>query len=151
MMGTEPVKKKKKTGEEDVTRYPEEELYFETGNNVILIDWEEKVREHEEKMRKEEEEGTLRRERALKKEKSWELLRICKEILRENCKSWERNAKEREEEKRTEEEKSERMKVVQKKKEELQEKLTQMKILQGLRVGQAAVTERWPSRKIARK
>ena len=49
-----------------------------------LYDWDEIQRGRKEERDKEEYERKSRQQRAEIKEKSWELLRMCKEIIREN-------------------------------------------------------------------
>ena len=67
-------------------------------------------------MAREERETADRREKASKKENSWALLRLCKNYIKENTRSWKNNMEVRGEERREEIEKNERLKKVAKKK-----------------------------------
>ena len=54
----------------------------------IFYDWEEILREREEKMRREENERNLRKGKATSLSKTWELMKICKEFLGEWEAEW---------------------------------------------------------------
>ena len=53
-----------------------------------LIDWERKMQQQRDEMREEEKDREERKERASNLEKSWELMRMCTQYIRENNKNW---------------------------------------------------------------
>ena len=106
----------------------EESVVEKEKNENEEINWEEKIRKYRMEIEKEERENEERRERASKKEKSWELLRLCKHYINENGRSWKTLGDERLVEMQEVSKKQERLRKVSRKKEEMREKLTQKKL-----------------------
>ena len=65
------------------------------GKQDQWTDWDKRLEEYEEERRKEDRQRTERIERANKKHESLELLRVCRELLRENSVIWRDNKMER--------------------------------------------------------
>ena len=80
------------------------------------------------KRKKEKKEREERLELAEKLEKSWELARTIRSLIKNNTSHWDSNDKFREKEKRKEEEKEQRIAKAEEKKLALQENMIQRKI-----------------------
>ena len=68
----------------------EQEMLKKTMENsgIEMIDWDTKIKKYREEIARENRETDERLEKASKKEKSWALLRLCKNYIRENGRSW---------------------------------------------------------------
>ena len=71
--------------------------------------WDERIREREEEMRREEEERQERIKKSKHLEQSWELLRLCKEIMSEEGHNWKISKERREKEGEQKREREERL------------------------------------------
>ena len=112
---------------QDKIRRQEESLRKVMRENTTeyeVIDWDEKIRIHRKEIEREESEDEERRERAAKKEKSWELLRLCKKYILENGRTWKINKEDRQDELK----KNIRLIKVAEKKEEMRKNLIQKKL-----------------------
>ena len=90
------------------------------------INWEEKIEEHRRRIENEEREDGERKRRAEKKSESWELMRLCRDYLRDNGKTWKANTKDRIEEEKL----KERLNRAEIKKKEWNEKRLQKKLME---------------------
>ena len=68
----------------------EQEMLKKTMENsgIEMIDWDTKIKKYREEIARENRETDERLEKASKKEKSWALLRLCKNNIRLNARSW---------------------------------------------------------------
>jgi hypothetical protein len=105
---------------------------FEMEERFEYIDWDAKLKEHNENMEREERERVEKIGKAEKMKKSWELPRICMGYIRENSERWKKEEKERLEKKKKEEEKHARKDLVAKKRAKGRENLLQKKITENL-------------------
>ena len=48
-----------------------------------VLDWDKKIKEHQERIEKEGREDEARRDKAVKKGENWELLRVCRDYIQE--------------------------------------------------------------------
>ena len=108
--------------------------YFLNGEKVeFMQNWEERIHQHREEIDKENKEREKRVEEKEKKEKSWELLRQCRDYLKENEKNWKIEMTERERKRIQEEERERRLARAEAKKGDAQRKLIQTKMTDSLR------------------
>ena len=99
---------------------------------ILEFDYVKHVKEHEEKEKKEEEKRKTRIEIAARMEKSWELMRCLKEIIKENSPNWETSKEKREKERIEAEKKAERKEKAREKKEKTMNNFVQKKITDAL-------------------
>ena len=96
------------------------------------IDWELRLKEREERMAREERERNSRIEKAQKLERSFHLLRLCRETIKEYGDTWEKSKERRDKERDEEERKHERLELAKIKKagtiDRLETKKMQIKI-----------------------
>ena len=123
--------------EEKIQR--ESELLMKTlkqtnNDKYEILDWEKEVKKYREEIEKEEREKEERLSNVSRKEKTWKLMRLCKEFIEKNSKSWKTSKENREAKKKEEMEKTERLGKAERKKKEHREKMIQRKI-----------TEKWMS------
>ena len=123
-----------------------EEEQYDDIDCEIFYDWNKIMKERREKLRIEENLRKERIQRAEAQEKSWELLRVCKELIREHTPEWQENLA-RQELRRIEREKGEekenRLKSAENKQKQWKEKNIQTKINLKLRNGDETVKEEW--------
>ena len=72
----------------------------EENEEYEILDWEKEIAKHRASIQQSERETEERQERATKKRESWELLKLCREFLRDNGKEWHSASSQREEEKK---------------------------------------------------
>ena len=123
--------------EEKIQR--ESELLMKTlkqtnNDEYEILDWEKEIKKYREEIEKEEREKEERLSNVSRKEKTWKLMRLCKEFIEKNSKSWKTSKENREAKKKEEMEKTERLGKAERKKKEHREKMMQRKI-----------TEKWMS------
>ena len=95
------------------------------GKEGKWTDWDKEIKEYRRKLDEEEKEKENRIARANKSRTSWEIIRACREIVKENSKTW-KESKERIE---AEELKQGRIQLAKKKKKEYKEREIQKKML----------------------
>jgi colicin import membrane protein len=124
-LNSEPVKKKSKY-EEGVT-----DRYAEFGGNMSpeYYDWEGKMTAFRREIEREENEKKQRLEKANNLEKGWELLRLCRDFLRENASEWTDRQEEQRVRKIEEERKAERLRKSERKKGKFEERKINEKII----------------------
>ena len=74
--------------EEEITEKKEKEVEEKVEIEKEKIDWEEKIREREDRIKMEDLERKKRIEKAARLEKSYELLRLCRETLKAEGETW---------------------------------------------------------------
>ena len=94
------------------------------GRRSEWIDWDERFAGYRKELEKEENETTERVERAAMKTASWELMRLCRNFVKENGTLW----KDGEEERKREKDKRERLSKVAIKKDDRRSKMLQKKL-----------------------
>ena len=126
-------------GEFENEEHSEQEVcmdrYAEFGecDRFEIYDWEKKLADYRRGIEKEELEKNLRVEKARKMEKSWELLRMCRDFMRENAREWSEKRDLEEKRKSEEERKADRLEKCSREKEKLQKKIVEEKISAALR------------------
>ena len=75
----------------------------EDSEEYEILEWEKEIAKHRASIQQSEKELEERQERATKKRESWELLKLCREFLRDNGKEWHSASSQREEERKKEE------------------------------------------------
>ena len=100
----------------------------EKSEDELKKEWEERVAEMEERMRREEEEREQRQKKARKIQQSYDLLRMCKEMMEKEGVHWAKSKERREYERG----KAERMRMVEVKKKTLNEKEARKKMQQSI-------------------
>ena len=103
------MRKIEKEEKDSETEQPENEIEKDTDSNDDEKSWEERIREKEERMEQEEKNRNERIEKARRLNQSYQLLRLCRETLKENGESWEISKERRSEEREKERQKKERM------------------------------------------
>ena len=98
-----------------------------------IYDWEGKMKEYKRELEVQERRRSEKIERAKKLEKSWELMRLCKEFIQKNSTVWKDEEELRRKKKDEEERKMERLREVARKKGTLREKEVQKKITDTLK------------------
>ena len=130
----EPKSKKMRLGDIEKDEQSEQEAcidrYAEFGecDKFEIYDWDKKMAEYRREIEKEEMEKNLRVEKARKMEKSWELLRMCRDFMRENAREWSEQRDLEEKRKGEEERKTDRLEKCNREKEKLQKKIIEEKI-----------------------
>ena len=112
----------------------EEPRYSEFGHvendRWEIYDWDRKMKEYEKELKDEEEKRVRRKEKAEKREKGWELMKICKKFIEENSTTWKDEEEVRKQRKDLEEKREERLREVarknQLKENEIQKKISEV-------------------------
>ena len=127
----QPVRKKMrqmKIGEKrekDLSRYQE---FGETEERWELYDWESNLKEYKRKLEEEDRLRKMKKEKADKLSKGWELMRACRDYIEENSKTWNNEEELRRQKKDEEEKKMERLRQAAIKKGRAKENEVQRKI-----------------------
>ena len=105
-------------------------LEEENNNSMEILDWDALIYKHRESIRKEERERKEKQEKAEKKKASWELLRMCRDFIKENERSWKNDQKKRDLESESKNQKVKRVEKVAEKKKIIREKTLQKRLLE---------------------
>ena len=70
-------------------------LEEENNTSMEILDWDTLIYKHRESIRKEERERKEKQEKAEKNKDSWELLRMCRDFIKENGRSWKNDQRKR--------------------------------------------------------
>ena len=99
-------------------------------SNLEILDWDALISKHRERIRKEERDRKEKQENAEKKKASWELLRMCRDYIKENGRSWKTDQRKRDFENNSQNQKMKRLEKVAEKKEKIREKALQKRLLE---------------------
>ena len=88
------------------------------------------ISKNRERIRKEERDRKEKQENAEKKKASWELLRMCRDYIKENGRSWKTDQRKRNLENESHNQKMIRLEKVSEKKEKIREKTLQKRLLE---------------------
>ena len=94
-----------------------------------VVDWEKIMAERDQKVKEQEAEKNKRVELANRLEKSWELIRISKKVIKEQGQGWQESKEKREQQRKLEVERADRLKRAEKGREEVIRKTMEDKIL----------------------
>ena len=107
-------------------------------DDELAEEWNQRIRDREEKLLKEEAERSERLEKAKIMQKGWELMRLCKQLIEENEEKWKKSKERRELERSGDEERRDRKDRAAEKKRKTLEKIettkTQQKITDCLKI-----------------
>ena len=131
--GLFPIFKRKKIiADDEIEREEERPLWDDyeerKTDEELKLEWEERLRLREESIQKEEEERKRLITKAEKLRKSWELLRVCREMIETEGDKWQKSKERRLEEKMKYEERERRLQVAGEKKRQTLDKLEKRKI-----------------------
>ena len=104
----------------------------ETTRWTEFPNYEERAREINRSIQKEERDRTCRIERARRKEKTWELMRLCIEFLDEHCETWKESEQRRRELAEKEEKRKDRKRLAEEQKMTFKCGFVQKKIISSM-------------------
>ena len=99
-------------------------------SSMEILDWDALISKHRERIRKEEKDRKEKQEKAEKKKASWELLRMCRDYIKENGRSWKADQRKRDLKNESHNQKMIRLEKVAEKKERIREKTLQKRLLE---------------------
>ena len=122
--------KRRKIELEEGKRENEDEEEEEDKLNWTQEEWTRRLMRRQKRLEKEEEERQKRISKAKRMEQSWELLRLCHEMMEEEGYHWKKSKERREQEKKNEDERQARLELAAEKRAKTLEKLETHKIQQ---------------------